>query len=73
MPVEQVVGSLDIGETVDEIAYNHDLDPAQSQTGLEEMVHAVHSAHSGSFTQLEPDSRPSSRRSLGIADESGED
>jgi len=28
MPVEQVIGSLDIGETVDEIAYNHDLDPA---------------------------------------------
>jgi len=28
MPVEQVVDSLDIGETVDEIAFNHDLDPA---------------------------------------------
>jgi uncharacterized protein (DUF433 family) len=28
MPVEQVVDSLDVGETVDEIAYNHDLDPA---------------------------------------------
>ncbi len=28
MPAEQVLDSLDIGETVDEIAYNHDLDPA---------------------------------------------
>ncbi len=28
MPAEQVIESLDLGETVDEIAYNHDLNPA---------------------------------------------
>jgi uncharacterized protein (DUF433 family) len=28
MPVDQVIESLDEGETVEEIAYNHDLNPA---------------------------------------------
>jgi uncharacterized protein (DUF433 family) len=28
MPVDQVIESLDEGETVEEIAYNHDLKPA---------------------------------------------
>jgi uncharacterized protein (DUF433 family) len=28
MPAGQVAESLDLGETVEEIAYNHDLDPA---------------------------------------------
>jgi len=28
MPAEQVVESLELGETVDEIAYNHDLNPS---------------------------------------------
>ena len=28
MPAAQVIESLDLGETVEEIAYNHDLDPA---------------------------------------------
>jgi uncharacterized protein (DUF433 family) len=28
MPVDQVIESLDEGETVGEIAYNHDLNPA---------------------------------------------
>jgi len=28
MPADQVIESLDLGETVDEIAYNHDLDPS---------------------------------------------
>jgi len=28
MPADQVIESLDLGETVDEIAYNHDLNPA---------------------------------------------
>lgn len=27
MPADQVIESLNIGETVEEIAYNHDLDP----------------------------------------------
>jgi uncharacterized protein (DUF433 family) len=27
MPADQVIESLDVGETVEEIAYNHDLNP----------------------------------------------
>jgi len=40
---------------------------------LEEVVRAVDDALSGSFTQLEPDSRRRSNRSSRFADESGED
>jgi len=40
---------------------------------LEEVVYAVDNAITGSFTQLEPDTRRRSRRSTGFADEPGDD